>query len=134
MPRPYTLPSAWARWELAGAALLLLAAEPSRPVSEWKFDVLHLKNGRTLQGLVLKESADAVEFQERASTPGTLVHTRLEWARLLTRRGRPEDAPRARRLLDAAKAGARQVNLPVIEERIDQLLAQLPASDSQGDV
>jgi tetratricopeptide (TPR) repeat protein len=69
--------------------------------------------------------ADAERFQERALTPASLVHTRLAWGRMLLRRGQADDASRARALLEAAKTGARQVNIPVIEARIDQLLAQL---------
>jgi hypothetical protein len=44
--------------------------------------------------------ADAVDFALRAKTPGALVHSRLERARMLLRRGtRPEDVPRTRALL-----------------------------------
>ena len=45
---------------------------------------------------------------------------------MLVRRGRAEDTPRARTLLEEAKAGARQVNIPAIEARIDHLLAEIP--------
>jgi len=76
--------------------------------------------------------ADAERFQERAATPASLVHTRLAWARMLLRRGRPDDASRARALLEAAKAGARQVDIPVIEERIDELLTELGPSAETG--
>jgi hypothetical protein len=72
--------------------------------------------------------ADAVDFQERASTPGTLVHTRLEWARMLIRRGRPDDTSRARNLLEAAKEGALELNMPIMEGRIGQLLTELGGS------
>jgi hypothetical protein len=58
---------------------------------------------------------------------GTVVHTRLAWARMLLRRAGTNDAFRARTLLEEAKAGAREVNIPAIEARIDELLAQLPA-------
>jgi len=68
--------------------------------------------------------ADAERFQEHASTPASLVHTRLAWARMLLRRGRSDDPSRAGILLEAAKAGARQVNIPLIEAQIDQLLSE----------
>jgi class 3 adenylate cyclase/tetratricopeptide (TPR) repeat protein len=71
--------------------------------------------------------AAAVEVQDRIGARGTVVHTRLEWARMLLRRGRPEDASRASTLLEEAKAGAREVSIPVIEVRIEQLLAQIRA-------
>lgn len=70
--------------------------------------------------------AAAVEVQDRIGARGTVVHTRLEWARMLQRRGRPEDTPRARTLLEEAKAGAREVSIPAVEARIGQLLAQIP--------
>jgi tetratricopeptide (TPR) repeat protein len=73
--------------------------------------------------------AAAVEFQERASTLATLVHTRLAWARMLMRRGRPEDVARARGQLEAAEAEARQVNIPLIEGDIDRLLTELGPSN-----
>jgi sugar phosphate isomerase/epimerase len=69
--------------------------------------------------------AVAVAVQDRMGAKGMVVHTRLEWARMLLRRDRPEDAPRARTLLEAATAGAREVNIPAVEARIDQLLAQI---------
>jgi tetratricopeptide (TPR) repeat protein len=69
--------------------------------------------------------AVAVEVQDRMGARGTVVHTRLEWARMLLRQGRPEDPPRARTLLEEAKAGARDVSIPAVEARIEQLLAQL---------
>jgi hypothetical protein len=78
--------------------------------------------------------ADAERFQERASAPASLVHTRLAWARTLLRRGRSDDASRARALLEAAKAGARQVNIPEIEDQIDRLLTELGASTRRDDV
>jgi class 3 adenylate cyclase/tetratricopeptide (TPR) repeat protein len=69
--------------------------------------------------------AEAVAVQDRIGARGTVVHTRLEWARMLLRRGRLEDAPRARTLLEEAKAGAREVSIPAVEARIEQLLAHI---------
>jgi hypothetical protein len=63
----------------ACAALLLpvepVLAAPGTPSSEWKFEVLHLKTGRTVQGLVLKETDDAIEFQDVRQSPGQLTRT-----------------------------------------------------------
>ena len=67
--------------------------------------------------------AEAVDAQDRIGARGTVVHTRLEWARMLLRRGRLEDALKARTLLQEAKARAREVNIPAVEARIDELLA-----------
>jgi class 3 adenylate cyclase/tetratricopeptide (TPR) repeat protein len=69
--------------------------------------------------------ARAVEVQERLGAHGTLVHTRLEWARMLLRRGRADDRHRARTLLEAGRDGARGSGLPIIERRIEALLATL---------
>jgi len=68
--------------------------------------------------------AHAIEAQDRIGARATVVHTRLEWAKMLLARG-PEHAPQARTLLDEAKAGAQEVRIPVIEARIDELLASL---------
>jgi tetratricopeptide (TPR) repeat protein len=71
--------------------------------------------------------AAAADVQDRIGARGTVVHTRLEWARMLLRRGRSEDVPRARTLLEEARAGAREASIPAIEARIEQLLAQIQA-------
>jgi tetratricopeptide (TPR) repeat protein len=68
--------------------------------------------------------ARAADTQEAIGARGTLVHSRLEWARMLLRRGEGEDFERARKLLDAARAGARDAALPVVERQIDALLAR----------
>ncbi|MGH9001979.1 MAG: ATP-binding protein, partial [Acidimicrobiia bacterium] len=65
--------------------------------------------------------AAAVDLQDRIGARGTVIHTRLEWARMLLQRGGEGDGDRARILLDAARAGCREVGLPRIESRIDQL-------------
>jgi class 3 adenylate cyclase/tetratricopeptide (TPR) repeat protein len=63
--------------------------------------------------------ADAVERQDRIGARGHVVHTRLAWAEMLRRRGAPGDRPRAERLVDEARTGAREVGLSRIEARID---------------
>jgi hypothetical protein len=62
MPSRQRLP-----WLLAGAVCFisagLLAAEPTG-LDNWKFEVLHAKNGKTYKGLVLEESRAGVKFWE----------------------------------------------------------------------
>jgi hypothetical protein len=69
--------------------------------------------------------ADAVERQDGMGARGTVVHTRLAWAAMLLRRGGAEDSRRARNLLQEAKAGAKRVNIPRVEARIEMLLARV---------
>jgi hypothetical protein len=70
--------------------------------------------------------AEAIEVQDAMGARGTVVHTRLAWARMLLRRGRGPDRPKARTLLEEAKSGAREVNIPAVETHINELLTQLP--------
>jgi class 3 adenylate cyclase/tetratricopeptide (TPR) repeat protein len=70
--------------------------------------------------------AHAVEVQDGIGARATVVHTRLQWARMLLAQGL-EHRRQARPLLDRAKAGAHQVRIPVVEARIDALLASLGA-------
>jgi hypothetical protein len=66
--------------------------------------------------------ADAVDRQDRMSSRGTVVHTRIAWAAMLLQRNAAGDVERARRLLQEAKAGARAVGIPAVEARIDRML------------
>jgi hypothetical protein len=68
---------------------------------------------------------EAIEVQDRMGARGTVVHTRLAWARMLLRRARRMDTPKARTLLAEAKTGARDVNIPAVEAHINELLTQL---------
>ena len=54
---------------------------------------------------------------ERLAAPGWLARTRLERARLLLRRGEPEDATEARQILDQVTATARELGLVSLERR-----------------
>jgi hypothetical protein len=56
--------------------LVLLSDEPIRP-AKWSFDVLHLKNGSTLKGLLLEESQNRIRFQDVRQHPGrpTIIFT-----------------------------------------------------------
>jgi hypothetical protein len=62
--------------------------------------------------LAAAEAANA-----RLAAPGWLARTRLERARLLLRRGEPEDAGEARQLLDQVVATARELDLASLERR-----------------
>jgi hypothetical protein len=108
------MPYAWTR--RAGTALLLVALPlAAAPPGEWKFEVLHLRNGRTLQGLVLKETAEAVEFQDVRQRPGRPTHTfytkfaRAEVARIDHLVGRDREVLVARlRALDPTGEGEKR--------------------------
>jgi hypothetical protein len=67
--------------------------------------------------------AAAEEVQDRIGARGTLIHTRLEWARALLRR-RPANVERASALLDGAAGGARELCLPAMEARIAAVRAE----------
>ncbi|HZI37510.1 MAG TPA: AAA family ATPase, partial [Acidimicrobiia bacterium] len=61
--------------------------------------------------------AAAEAVHDRLRAPGWLARTRLERARLLRRRGGPEDADKVRRLLDLVMASARELGLASLERR-----------------
>jgi tetratricopeptide (TPR) repeat protein len=69
--------------------------------------------------------AHAAEAQEQIGATGTLIHTRLQWARMLLRRGRHGDSERARSLLEAARKDARNLELTGVEPQIEALLTSL---------
>jgi len=83
------------RWALAAVAGILLAALAAAadgeksPGDAWKFDVIHLKNGRLFRGLILEETPAAVRFQDvrqragsRTSLMDTITFARAEIARM----------------------------------------------------
>jgi len=67
--------------------------------------------------------ADALDRQDRIGARGTILHTRLALADMLGRRNGSGDQERARTLLQEAKAGARDLDLPHLEAYFDQVLA-----------
>jgi hypothetical protein len=88
--------------------------------------------GRLSAFLGNAEAADehfafAAALQERTGARGWLVHTRLEWARLLVERGAPGDEDRARMLAAAAAELAEELDTPVLAERARELLAMKTA-------
>jgi hypothetical protein len=69
--------------------------------------------------------SNACDLQERTGARGFLVHTRLEWARLLLHRGEPGDVERASTLAGAAAKLADELDLPILAEQARQLLGTL---------
>jgi tetratricopeptide (TPR) repeat protein len=65
----------------------------------------------------------AAEVEERIGSRAMLVHTEVEWARMLLRRRAARDVERAHELLQRARNGARDVELRGMEARIDAMLA-----------
>jgi hypothetical protein len=57
----------------AGLVVLLLLAGAGHAAADedWKFDVVHLKNGRSLQGLLVEESAAEIQFRCVSRKPGS---------------------------------------------------------------
>jgi tetratricopeptide (TPR) repeat protein len=92
----------------------------------WSGSVSHYL-GLLAATLTRFEEADAY-FTAASAThahlgaPILLARTRLEWARMLLARRRPEDADRARDLLDPAVATARELGLGNVERRAVELL------------
>jgi hypothetical protein len=73
------------RWALAAALWLLLFpllfADPPNHIDTWKFDVLHLKNGHVLRGLVEEEAATHITFcaiHRRPNQPTTKISSRFD--------------------------------------------------------
>ncbi|HKY75154.1 MAG TPA: hypothetical protein VJS45_03370 [Acidimicrobiia bacterium] len=67
---------------------------------------------------------DAAVTHERMGSSTWLGRTRLEWARMLLARGRPDDAEQAAELLRQALATARDRGLTKLEREATQLLAE----------
>lgn len=67
-----------------------------------------------------KEAAETAHHQARL--PAWLTRTRLEWARMLGRRGSPGDAEQARSLLEQALGAATDLGLGGIERQATALL------------
>lgn len=66
----------------------------------------------------------AAATHERVRAPLWLARTRLEWARMLQKRGEPEDRQRAGALLGAARAAASELGLAAMERQATELLAR----------
>jgi hypothetical protein len=66
--------------------------------------------------------SNAEETQVRIGALGSLVHTRLEWGRMLLVRGEPGDTVRARELLGQALGTARELGLTEVERDAVALL------------
>src|SRR5262249_55633669 len=115
------------RWALTAVAGVLLAALTAAadgdktPSETWKFDVIHLKNGRVFRGLILEETPAGVRFQDVRQRAGkttslldTLTFARAEIAGI----DRLSDADRAilkGRIEELGASGRGQ------QERLEQL-------------
>ena len=68
--------------------------------------------------------ADAAAIHERIGAPTWLARTRLEWARMLLRRGGPGDTEHAQGLLAQALSTARELGLTNVEQAAVALLSR----------
>jgi tetratricopeptide (TPR) repeat protein len=68
-----------------------------------------------------QELEDAIAMNERMRARPWLAHTREEYARVLLRRGKPDDAPRARALADAAITTYRELGMESYAARASSL-------------
>jgi hypothetical protein len=59
-----------ARWSSAGLICALLCASPTFAAEDWKFDVVHVRNGHQFEGLILEESKEALVFRYLLRKPG----------------------------------------------------------------
>lgn len=73
--------------------------------------------------------SEAIRIQDGIGARGTAVHTRLEWARALIGQGGSVRGLQARTLLLAARQAARELGMPAIVARIEDLLDQ-PGTDA----
>lgn len=66
-----TFPRSVASLTASWLALVLLGLAPAQVVNgEWKFDVLHLTNGRSVQGQLLEETSSVIRFHYVRRNPG----------------------------------------------------------------
>jgi hypothetical protein len=63
--------------------------------------------------------ADAAAVHQKLRAPGLLARTRAEWGIALLRSADPEDAARARRLLDQAGAAASELGMEGVRARVE---------------
>lgn len=74
----------------------------------------------------------ALAFDQRSGGRAWLAHSRHEYAALLVERKRPGDAERARALLDAALATARELGMAALVQRIESLGAPVAGAHPSG--
>src|SRR5262249_22827679 len=96
-------------------AALALAA-PARADEDWKYDVVHLKNGHTLRGLLVKQTPDEIQFRcvSRNPThtvviPETLDRAEVDHLDLLDARDREALAARLEALDPTGKGEAERM-------------------------
>src|SRR5262245_51515702 len=115
------------------AALSVAADGDKSPSEAWKFDIIHLKNGRVFRGLILEETPAGVRFQDVRQRAGkttslldTLTFARAEIAGI----DRLSDADRAilkGRIEELGASGRGQ------QERLEQLELESIAWDGRPD-
>jgi hypothetical protein len=66
--------------------------------------------------------AEALDVSNTLSAPYWIARTQLEWAEMLRRRAKPDDAARASTLLTAALEAARTYGFGALETRTKALL------------
>jgi DNA-binding CsgD family transcriptional regulator/tetratricopeptide (TPR) repeat protein len=79
--------------------------------------------------------ADALALNERMGARPYVAHTQHAWAAMLARRGRPDDAARARDLARQALGTAEELGMTRLVERVQTLIATLtapPAVDAKN--
>ena len=59
--------------------VLQVRAEPSLPADDWQFDLIHTRNGKVHQGLLVAEGPDTVKFWRIIRTPGRPTR-RMFWS------------------------------------------------------
>jgi hypothetical protein len=114
-----TMPTLRTRPALPPTAIVLAAlalAAPARADEDWKYDVVHLKNGHTLRGLLVKQTADEIQFRcvSRNPThtvviPETLEQAEVDHLDLLDARDREALAARLEALDPTGKGEAERM-------------------------
>jgi len=114
------------------AGSLFLTIWPAQGEDEWKYDIVHLKNGMVVKGLLIRETGAEIEFKSIRRSPGarTVVITTTYPASDVESLERLSDADRE---ILKAKLNARDIDGKKEKERIDSLkLEKAPwRSDSQ---
>jgi hypothetical protein len=83
MHTPVTPNNPFAAAVCVSLTLSLLATAPARAADDWKFDVVHLKNGRSLQGLLIEKNTSEIQFccvSRKAGSHTVVIPTTLKMA------------------------------------------------------
>jgi hypothetical protein len=83
MHTPVTPPNPVAAAVCVSLTLVLLATTPAGAADDWKFDIVHLKNGRSLQGLLIEKNTTEIQFccvSRKAGSHTVVIPTTLQMA------------------------------------------------------